>query len=108
MFSSVVDALEDSQKQDIVKFGFESLLNFQKCFVSNKFVKWLVRNVNYKSADIILKGDVMPLTVESVHLILGLPMSGASFPSECNAGKIRILPKFEKLSMPKDTILPIN
>jgi len=95
-----VDALDDAQKEVIKKFGFGSLLHFQTCYVPNKFVKWLAQNVNWKSADIILKGKVISLITESVHLILGLPIGGSPFPLDNNAGKSRILSKFDKLSVP--------
>ena len=106
MFSSMVDALDDAQKEVTKKFGFGSLLHFQTCYVPktcyvpNKFVKWLAQNVNWKSADIILKGKVISLITESVHLILGLPIGGSPFPLDNNAGKSRILSKFDKLSVP--------
>ncbi|KAJ1265483.1 hypothetical protein BS78_08G079300 [Paspalum vaginatum] len=74
-FASVVDSLDEHQKL------------------------WLARHVNVELRQIIVKGKVVPLTAESVHMILGLPIGGAPFPSDSNHAKSKILSLFGKVSM---------
>ena len=85
-FSSVVESLTPENRKVIEDFGFDSLLHFDRCFVPNKFVKWVARHVNYRSADIVFNGKVISLTKESVHLVLGLPLSNKCFPSDPSLG----------------------
>jgi len=57
----------------------------------NKFVKWVRSLVNYRSADIVIDGKVISLTRESVHLVLGVPMTDLPFPSDPSTGKAIVL-----------------
>ncbi|WVZ66117.1 hypothetical protein U9M48_015390 [Paspalum notatum var. saurae] len=100
-FASVIDSLDDHQKSVIRKYGFGVLLEFQKCFVPNKFAKWLARHVNLESGDIVVKGKAVSLTPESVHLVLGLPIGGAPFPRDSSSAKSKILSRIGKSSMPQ-------
>ncbi|KAG2660207.1 hypothetical protein PVAP13_1KG412915, partial [Panicum virgatum] len=86
-FSSILDALTPENREVIENSGLGSLLLFQKCYVPNKFVKWVAELVNYRSADIVVDGKVISLTKESVHLVLGLPMGDKHFPSDPSGGK---------------------
>ncbi|WVZ48795.1 hypothetical protein U9M48_000204 [Paspalum notatum var. saurae] len=103
MYSSVLAALDEHQKSIISKYGFGFLLLFQKCIVPNKFAKWLARHVDWKLSQIIVNGNGVLLTPESVHLVLGLPIGGNTFPpiSTSNAVKSKILSMFGKTSMPQ-------
>jgi len=64
LYSSVLDALDEYQKSVISKYGLASLLLFQKCTVPNKFAKWLARHVDWKSSQISVNGNAVPLTPE--------------------------------------------
>ncbi|KAG2564852.1 hypothetical protein PVAP13_7NG105389 [Panicum virgatum] len=57
------------RKAVIKKYGVGALLEFSKCYVPNKVAKWLARQVNWKSRDIVFKDKVIPLTVETVHFL---------------------------------------
>ncbi|TVU40890.1 hypothetical protein EJB05_14373, partial [Eragrostis curvula] len=98
-FSNVISALNSDQKV-LKKYGFGSLLTFDKCHVPNKFVKWVARSVDHKSGDIILDGKVISLTRESLHMVLELPMGSEPFPSNSEAGKSRVFSLFGLSSMP--------
>jgi len=50
--------------------------------------------VNYKSGDIVLGGKVISLTKESVHLVLGLPMTAKPFPLDSSLRKSIFLSKY--------------
>ena len=99
-FSSVVESLTPENRKVSEDFGFGSLLHFDRCFVPNKFVKWVARHVNHRSADIVFNGKVISLTKESVHLVLGLPLSDKCFPSDPSLGKSILLSKFAKQKIP--------
>ncbi|WVZ50921.1 hypothetical protein U9M48_002126 [Paspalum notatum var. saurae] len=103
LYSSVLAALDEYQKLVISKYGFGFLLLFHKCIVPNKFAKWLARHVDCKLSQIIVNGNAVPLTPESVHLVLGLPIGGNAFPSisTSNVVKSKILSMFGKSSMPQ-------
>ncbi|WVZ48807.1 hypothetical protein U9M48_000214 [Paspalum notatum var. saurae] len=103
LYSSVLAALDEYQKSVISKYGFGFLLLFHKCIVPNKFAKWLARHVDCKLSQIIVNGNAVPLTPESVHLVLGLPIGGNAFPSisTSNVVKSKILSMFGKSSMPQ-------
>lgn len=90
-FSSVIESLTPEHRKVIDDFGFGSLLQFDKCYVPNKFVKWVGSLVNYRSADIVIDGKVISLTRESVHLVLGVPMTDLPFPSDPSTGKAIVL-----------------
>ncbi|XP_039841596.1 uncharacterized protein LOC120701852 [Panicum virgatum] len=98
--SSVIDSLTPDQKKIIDNFGFGSLLHFDKCFVPNKFAQWVARLVNHRSGDIVIDGKVISLTKQSVHLVLGLPISDKPFPVNPATGKAVVLSKFGKKSIP--------
>ncbi|KAG2652203.1 hypothetical protein PVAP13_1NG275819, partial [Panicum virgatum] len=99
-FSSVIESLSPEHKNVIDDFGFGCLLQFDKCFVPNKFAKWVARLVNYRSGDIVIDGKVISLTRESVHLVLGVPITDLSFPTDPSTGKAIVLSKFGKRSIP--------
>ncbi|KAG2648910.1 hypothetical protein PVAP13_1NG073200 [Panicum virgatum] len=102
-FSSILDSLNPRQREVIESYGFGSLLNFDKCFVPNKFAKWVANVVDYKSGDIVVDGKIISLTKESVHYVLGIPLGGDPFPSDTVCGKEFVLNKFQKSSIPPVT-----
>ncbi|KAL6647916.1 hypothetical protein ACP70R_015353 [Stipagrostis hirtigluma subsp. patula] len=99
-FASVIEALSPERKDIIASYGFRSLLQFKKCFVPNKFVQWVARQVDYKSGDIVVKPSIISLTAESVNLVLGLPMGRLPFPKNVVAGKNYLLSRFGLSSIP--------
>ncbi|CAL4975410.1 unnamed protein product [Urochloa decumbens] len=99
-FSDVLDALTPHHKNVIEEYGFGSLLLFEKCFVPNRFAKWVAQLVDYNSGDIIVGGKIISLTKESVHHVLGIPLGGRPFPNDTSAGKSVVLEKFNRTSIP--------
>uniref|UniRef100_K4A1Z4 Ubiquitin-like protease family profile domain-containing protein n=1 Tax=Setaria italica TaxID=4555 RepID=K4A1Z4_SETIT len=92
-FAKVIKKLTPNQRQVIEKYGFGSLLHFDKS-----------RLVDHKSSDIVIDGRIISLTKESVHNILGIPLSWRPFPTDISHGKSVILKNFKKQSMPKKVL----
>ncbi|KAL6840376.1 hypothetical protein ACP4OV_030186 [Aristida adscensionis] len=90
-FSKVIESLSPERREIIQKAGFGSLLSFDKCFVPNKFVQWVARQIDYKTGDIVVKPSIIPFTRESVDYVLGLPLGTVPFPKDYSAGKNYIL-----------------
>ncbi|TVU34735.1 hypothetical protein EJB05_16584, partial [Eragrostis curvula] len=98
--SKLITNMSSRYKKVISDSGFGSLLEFDKCYVPKKFVKWVASLVDTKSGDIIYDGKVIPLTKESVHCVLELPNGDKPFPSDTSIGKAIILSKFDKHTIP--------
>ncbi|KAL6623339.1 hypothetical protein ACP70R_033218 [Stipagrostis hirtigluma subsp. patula] len=99
-FSSVIDSLSDQRRRIIENYGFGSLLRFDKCFVPNKFAQWIVRQIDHRTGDIVVKPSIIPFTRESVHYVLGLPLGSKPFPKDSSMGKALLLSQFELSSVP--------
>lgn len=93
--------MSEDRKDVIRRYGFGSLLLFDKCFVPKKFSKWLASLVEVKSGDLIVQGKVISLTARSVNEVLGIPVGGIPFPSNYSAGRDYVLSKIGKSSLPQ-------
>ncbi|XP_021315107.1 uncharacterized protein LOC110429527 [Sorghum bicolor] len=93
--------MSEEKKAIVRRYGFGSLLLFDKCFFPKKFSKWLASHVEVKYGDLIVNGKVISLTADSVNLVLGIPLGGTSFPSNYSAGKATVLSKIGKTSLPQ-------
>ena len=91
--------MSEAKKDVIRRYGFGSLLLFDKCFVPKKFSKWLASLVESKSGDLIVHGKVISLTAKSVNLVLGIPVGGTPFPSNYVVGRAIVLSKIDKTSL---------
>uniref|UniRef100_A0A0E0JZU9 Ubiquitin-like protease family profile domain-containing protein n=1 Tax=Oryza punctata TaxID=4537 RepID=A0A0E0JZU9_ORYPU len=80
-FSEVVNSLFAYQKSIVEKYEFDSLLLFESNFVP------------VKTSEIILKDKIIPITKESVHDVLGVPLGGIEFGKDYETGR-------QSLSMP--------
>lgn len=99
-FMNVISSLSPEKKAMIHSYGFGSFLLFSKCFVPNKFAKWVAHSVDCKSGDIIRNGKVISLSEQSIHHVLGIPMGTRPFPSDSSVGKDVVLSKFGKEKIP--------
>ncbi|CAD6202770.1 unnamed protein product [Miscanthus lutarioriparius] len=100
-FATVISLLSEAKKDVIRRYGFGSLLLFDKCFVPKKFSKWMASLVESKFGDLIVHGKVISLTAKSVNLVLGIPVSGTHFPSNYATSRAIVLSKIDKTSLPQ-------
>uniref|UniRef100_A0A0E0K095 Aminotransferase-like plant mobile domain-containing protein n=1 Tax=Oryza punctata TaxID=4537 RepID=A0A0E0K095_ORYPU len=71
-----------------------SSLSPDQNYVPKKLACWIVKHVDVKSSQIILKDKVIPVSKESVSVILGLPLGGLEFRKDLDVGKQFILSKY--------------
>ncbi|KAL6640987.1 hypothetical protein ACP70R_019168 [Stipagrostis hirtigluma subsp. patula] len=93
-FTDVLSGLAIDQTGVIERFGFGSLLKFDKCTVPKDFVKWISSCIDVRTSELILKGRVIHFSKLSVHKILGLPIGGAALLRDSVAGKDFLLSRF--------------
>lgn len=99
-FSHVLASLSEHQREIISKTCFKTLLLFEKCPVPYKFALWVAQRVDVTSCDIIVRDKVIPLSKESVHIVLGLPIGGLPISSDFEVGKQILLDSFGLSSLP--------
>ncbi|KAL6867652.1 hypothetical protein ACP4OV_015676 [Aristida adscensionis] len=99
-FSDVLSALSPHQRSVIEHYGFGCLLKFDKCVVPKRFAKWIARQVDVRSRDIVLNNKIISFTKECVHWVLDLPLGGHEIIPDCEAGRKFLLSEFGKSSMP--------
>uniref|UniRef100_A0A0E0JHU1 Ubiquitin-like protease family profile domain-containing protein n=1 Tax=Oryza punctata TaxID=4537 RepID=A0A0E0JHU1_ORYPU len=99
-FSEVISSLSEYQKSIFHKYEFDYLLLFESNCVSIKFATWIAKNVDVRTFEIILKDKIIPVTVESVHAVLGLPLGGIEFSKDYEAGKQCVLSMLGQVSIP--------
>uniref|UniRef100_A0A0E0MUJ8 Ubiquitin-like protease family profile domain-containing protein n=1 Tax=Oryza rufipogon TaxID=4529 RepID=A0A0E0MUJ8_ORYRU len=99
-FSEVLEKLSKRHRDIISKSCFKTLLLFEKCFVPYRLALWIAQKVYVNSCDIIDQDKVIPLSKESVHIVLGLPVGGLPISSNYEIGKQKILDTFGLSSLP--------
>jgi hypothetical protein len=97
-FVTVITSMSEEKKDVIRRYGFGSLLLFDKCFVPKKFSKWLASYVECKSGDLI-RGKIISLIAESINLVLGIPVGGTPFTSNYFNDRSTVLSKIDKSSL---------
>lgn len=75
-FSEVLDSLNKKKRGVIESYGFGSLLHFDKCAIPIPFARWVVDHISVSSGDIVLKNKSIPITPQTVHDVLGIPIGG--------------------------------
>lgn len=99
-FSDVLEKLSKRHRDIISKSCFKTLLLFEKCSVPYRLALWIAQKVDVNSCDIIVRDKVIPLSKESVHIVLGLPVGGLPISSNYEIGKQKILDTFGLSSLP--------
>uniref|UniRef100_A0A0E0L9G7 Ubiquitin-like protease family profile domain-containing protein n=1 Tax=Oryza punctata TaxID=4537 RepID=A0A0E0L9G7_ORYPU len=98
--STYVHQKTKHQKRKIDSYGFGSLLLFDSNYVPNKFTSWIANKVDVSTSEIILRDKIIPITKQSVHAVLDLPIGGLEFGRDFDKGKQFILSKFGLVSIP--------
>jgi hypothetical protein len=101
MFSDVVHALSPSKQKVIEAYGFGSLLIFGMCPITTTFSKWVANHVNVSTSSILLNGRSIPITPQTVHDVLGIPIGGkAIVKGNPDSGKSSLLCAMKLNSLP--------
>ncbi|KAL6657095.1 hypothetical protein ACP70R_004875 [Stipagrostis hirtigluma subsp. patula] len=75
-FSEIISQLDDRKRDLIERYGFGSLLQFDKCVVPLPFACWIAEHVDVRSSDIVVNNKSIPFSAESIHHVLGVPIGG--------------------------------
>ena len=87
-------------KNVIRRYGFGCLLEFDSEPVPRSFAQWIADHVNTRSGDIVLDTKVIPMSSESVHMVLGIPLGGRPMKFNIDATKSAFLEVIGKDSLP--------
>ncbi|XP_044364960.1 uncharacterized protein [Triticum aestivum] len=77
-FSDLLKKIPPSRLDVIKNYGCSFILDFDCNFVPRGFAQWIAGKVNPPTGDIVLDNKVIPMSPESFHLLLGLPLGGTS------------------------------
>jgi len=100
-FSSVAKSLTPHQVSVIHKYGAGSFLKFEKTDVPLRFVKWIAGKFDTRTSHIQLTSNFIPVTKETIHNILVLPIGGLEVVPDREAGRSFILSHFNVPSIPQ-------
>uniref|UniRef100_A0A0E0JRF1 Ubiquitin-like protease family profile domain-containing protein n=1 Tax=Oryza punctata TaxID=4537 RepID=A0A0E0JRF1_ORYPU len=104
-FSEVLDSLSKHHREIISKSCFRTLLLFEKCSMPYRFALWIahkVDKVDVSSSVIIVRDKVIPLSKESVHIVLGLPVNYLDF---LNFGMRKVLQDIPRIKVWKGSMI---
>jgi len=100
-FSEVLGSLNKHKRDVIESYGFGSLLLFDKCAVPLTFARWVADHVRESSWDIVLKNKSIPITPQTVHDVLGIPLGGKTISkARAEHGKLAFLRSMNMSSLP--------
>lgn len=99
-FKRIIASLDEPKKDVIVRYGFGNLLEYDGCAVPRDFVQWIADQVDVNCGDILVAGKVIPLSAESVHMVVGVPIGGLDILEAGESGKGDFLGKFKLKSLP--------
>ncbi|KAM0843254.1 hypothetical protein ACQ4PT_057822 [Festuca glaucescens] len=100
-FSSVAKSLTPHQVSVIHKSGAGSFLKFEKTDVPLRFVKWIAGKFDTWTSEIQVTSNFIPVTKETIHNILELPIGGLEVVPDREAGRNFILSHFNVPSVPQ-------
>ncbi|CAN6222628.1 unnamed protein product [Urochloa humidicola] len=77
-FAETIEKLKlNPRKCQVIKdYGFGSLLSFDKCTIPLPFSCWIADHIQVKSSDIVVKNKSIPISVQIVQDVLGIPIGG--------------------------------
>ena len=71
----------------ITKYGAGCFLKFEKTDVPLRFVKWIAYKFDTGSSEIQLGKNFIPVTKETIHNILHIPIGGPEIEPDREAGR---------------------
>jgi hypothetical protein len=99
LFSSVIRGLTPKQIS-IEGYGMDCMLKFVKTEVPIRFVKWIASVFDTNASEIQLTKKFIPVTKQTIHNILDLPIGGIELVPDCEAGREFLLSHFHVTSIP--------
>ncbi|KAM0906706.1 hypothetical protein ACQ4PT_016616 [Festuca glaucescens] len=100
LFSSVIRGLTPKQISVIKEYGMDCMLKFVKTDVPLRFVKWIASVFDTNASEIQLTKKFIPVTKQTIHNILDLPIGGIELVPDCEAGREFLLSHFHFTSIP--------
>jgi hypothetical protein len=91
------------QKSVIQKFGFSCLLVFAKTHIPSSFIRWLSSCVDSQSSQIIVDDNIINISKDSLHYVLGFPNSGVVVVDDSDGGADFIMSLFHLSEVPHIT-----
>ena len=85
----------------ITKYGAGCFLKFEKTDVPLRFVKWIAYKFDTGSSEIQLGKNFIPVTKETIHNILHIPIGGPEIEPDREAGRTFILSHFNVPAIPQ-------
>jgi hypothetical protein len=92
--------LTEHQISVIKAYGMECLLKFVKTEVPLRFVKWIAGVFDTYASEIQLSKKFIPVTKQTIHNILDLPIGGIELIPDCEAGREFLLSHFNLSAIP--------
>ncbi|CAL4967943.1 unnamed protein product [Urochloa decumbens] len=102
-FAETVEKLKlNPKKRKIIEdYGFGSLLSFDKCTIPLPFSCWIADHIQVKSSDIVVKNKSIPISVQTVRDVLGIPTGERPIAeSDSDKGKKEFLGALKLTSLP--------
>ncbi|CAN6336484.1 unnamed protein product [Urochloa humidicola] len=102
-FAEIVEKLKlDSRKSKVIQdYGFGSLLLFDNCAIPLPFSCWVADHIQVKSSDIVVKNKSIPIAVQTIHDVLGIPIGGRPIQdSDSDKGKKDFLGALKLSTLP--------
>ncbi|KAM0835865.1 hypothetical protein ACQ4PT_062672 [Festuca glaucescens] len=100
LFSSVIKRLTPKKISMIEEYGMDCMLKFIKTDVPLRFVKWIASVFDTNASEIQLTKKFIPVTKQTIHNILDLPIGGIELVPDCEAGREFLLSHFLVSSIP--------
>ncbi|KAM0879621.1 hypothetical protein ACQ4PT_034124 [Festuca glaucescens] len=100
LFSLVIRGLTPKQISVIEEYGMDCMLKFVKTDVPLRFVKWIASVFDTNASEIQLTKKFIPVTKQTIHNILDLPIGGIELVLDCEAGHEFLLSHFHVTSIP--------
>ncbi|CAL4988007.1 unnamed protein product [Urochloa decumbens] len=102
-FAKIVENLKQDPRKckAIQDYGFGSLLSFENCTIPLPFSCWIADHIQVKSSDIVVKNKSIPISVQTVQDVLGIPNGGRPIQeSDSDKGKKDFLGALKLTTLP--------
>ncbi|CAL4993461.1 unnamed protein product [Urochloa decumbens] len=102
-FAEIVEKLKQDPRKckAIEHYGFGPLLSFENCIIPLPFSCWIADHIQVKSDEIVVKNKSIPISVQTVQDVLGIPIGGRPIQeSDSDKGKKDFLGALKLTTLP--------